>query len=346
MSDKARSLVSQIGEKSLNRFFVGTTTINSPNQIHHIDVSEDVSTIDRVAVYDHTHEIWQMAACPLNKDLLITVYNTVPEFKASLWKINERSKKLEELTQLSEPSGSIKSVLWQPTEESESRIVASLSNSCIKLWDLTDSKEILHIDSGELNNLSTGCWHKYVLQDLLTVACGPDIIGFDTRQKSKSYTIKSSCYGDVRDLEVNPNIPYIFVSGGDDCLIKFWDQRNYSKPLKILKKNAHWVWAVKYNPRFDSLVLSSSTDGSVALWNVQSLAFKNPSIPRKDSAVKSTDRLIKTYDDHEDSVYSICWSACDERTWDWATFASLSYDGRVVVNRVPEADARQALGAL
>ena len=42
------------------------------------------------------------------------------------------------------------------------------------------------------------------------------------------------------------------------------------------------------------------------------------------------DGVIKTYDDHEDSVYAAEWSCADP----W-TFASLSYDGRLVINQVP-----------
>lgn len=43
------------------------------------------------------------------------------------------------------------------------------------------------------------------------------------------------------------------------------------------------------------------------------------------------DGLLKTYDQHEDSVYCAEWSNVDP----WL-FASLSYDGRVCINRVPK----------
>lgn len=42
------------------------------------------------------------------------------------------------------------------------------------------------------------------------------------------------------------------------------------------------------------------------------------------------DEVICTYEEHEDSVYSAVWSAAD--AW---VFASLSYDGRLVINHVP-----------
>lgn len=44
------------------------------------------------------------------------------------------------------------------------------------------------------------------------------------------------------------------------------------------------------------------------------------------------DSVIATYEEHEDSVYAVEWSAADP----WL-FASLSYDGRLVINRVPRA---------
>ena len=41
------------------------------------------------------------------------------------------------------------------------------------------------------------------------------------------------------------------------------------------------------------------------------------------------DGVLATYEEHEDSVYAVDWSAADP----WV-FASLSYDGRLVINRV------------
>ena len=42
------------------------------------------------------------------------------------------------------------------------------------------------------------------------------------------------------------------------------------------------------------------------------------------------DGVVATFDQHEDSVYQVAWSAGDP----WI-FASLSFDGRVLVNFVP-----------
>ena len=50
------------------------------------------------------------------------------------------------------------------------------------------------------------------------------------------------------------------------------------------------------------------------------------------------DGVISTYEEHEDSVYAVDWSTADP----WV-FASLSYDGRLVINRVPRAEKYKIL---
>ena len=50
------------------------------------------------------------------------------------------------------------------------------------------------------------------------------------------------------------------------------------------------------------------------------------------------DGVISVYEEHEDSVYAVAWSTVDP----WL-FASLSYDGRLVINRVPRATKYQIL---
>ena len=58
--------------------------------------------------------------------------------------------------------------------------------------------------------------------------------------------------------------------------------------------------------------------------------------PRSREPVK--DGVIATFDEHEDSVYAVEWSTADP----WV-FASLSYDGRLVINRVPRAEKYKIL---
>jgi len=131
----------------------------------------------------------------------------------------------------------------------------------------------------------------------------------------------------VRDVDFNPNRDYFLVTGGDDYKLKFWDTRKCDQPTKVLGGHRHWVWNAKYNRFHDQLVLSSSTDCCVNLWNASSVSSSSK---EETSIGVNRDRLIKSFEEHEDSVYSIAWGT---NAW---MFASLSYDGRLVINYVPQ----------
>ena len=62
------------------------------------------------------------------------------------------------------------------------------------------------------------------------------------------------------------------------------------------------------------------------------------SIPFFRAREPDTDRIITSFEEHEDSVYIVEWSTADP----WI-FASLSYDGRIVINRVPRAEKYKIL---
>lgn len=88
--------------------------------------------------------------------------------------------------------------------------------------------------------------------------------------------------------------------------------------------NANWLPKLAACVIPNSCLLARKNDVSFALF------------PRSREPVK--DGVIATFDEHEDSVYAVEWSTADP----WV-FASLSYDGRLVINRVPRAEKYKIL---
>ncbi|KAK6304264.1 hypothetical protein J4Q44_G00248500 [Coregonus suidteri] len=167
--------------------------------------------------------------------------------------------------------------------------------------------------------------------------------GFATNQ---IYCIENAHGQLVRDLDFNPNKQYYLASCGDDCKVKFWDVRNINEPVKSLEEHSHWVWSVRYNHSHDQLLLTGSSDSRVILSNMVSISSEpfghlvddddlsdgEDNHQDKKSKEPLQDSIISTFEEHEDSVYAVEWSSADP----WL-FASLSYDGRLVINRVPRA---------
>jgi hypothetical protein len=97
-------------------------------------------------------------------------------------------------------------------------------------------------------------------------------------------------------------------------------------------------------------VLSGGTDGRVNLWRASSVSsapllelgdeeiFGADGAARKGAPKLAADVSIRSDEEHDDSVYAAVWSA--HTAW---VYASLSYQGRVVVSQVPAAEKYRIL---
>nr|XP_013002698.1 EARP-interacting protein isoform X1 [Cavia porcellus] len=193
---------------------------------------------------------------------------------------------------------------------------------------------------------TSGRWSPHHNCTQVATANDTALRGWDTRSMSQIYCIENAHGQLVRDLDFNPNKQYYLVSCGDDCKVKFWDTRNVTEPVRTLEEHSHWVWSVRYNHSHDQLVLTGSSDSRVILSNMVSISSEpfghlvdddDVSDPEEHHSEEKSkeplqDNVIATYEEHEDSVYAVDWSSADP----WL-FASLSYDGRLVINRVPRA---------
>lgn len=133
-----------------------------------------------------------------------------------------------------------------------------------------------------------------------------------------------------RDVDYNPKKQHIIVTAEDESGVRIWDLRKPKFPMAELPGHVHWTWTVRYNPEYDDLILTAGTDSAVNLL-LASTTGSNDSTPESlvDYAALRIDPLLHSYSDYEDSVYAVAWS-CREPS----IFASLSYDGRVVVESV------------
>lgn len=116
--------------------------------------------------------------------------------------------------------------------------------------------------------------------------------------------------------------------------------RKPSAALLSVKAHSHWITSALYNRFHDQLVLSTGTDDQVKLWRAGSISSAPPSLEADESELTDADAdgLVKAFDDHEQSVSAAAWSAAD--AW---VFASLSLDGKAVINHVPPAEKYKIL---
>ncbi|KAG9303418.1 hypothetical protein G9A89_013744 [Geosiphon pyriformis] len=268
--------------------------------------------------------------------------------------------RLEKLFDL-EMNGDINKVLWDPRLDMGK--IVSINETAIHVWLLNDQ-----MGSAQLSNsiklslagenrlpLTTGTWNPHAPE--IAVGQLDSVQGWDLRSRSQTFNIPKAHSILVRALDFNPNKTYQIASGGDDCKVKFWDLRNPTNAIKEISEHSHWVWSVAYNRFHDQLFLSAGSDCQVNLHSIVSFSSaaynfidKEDSIKHesdeddegddneREKTPKPTDGLVRTYDQHEESVYGVAWSPYD--AW---VFCSLSYDGRAVVNRVPREEKYKIL---
>ncbi|XP_070556827.1 EARP and GARP complex-interacting protein 1-like isoform X2 [Ptychodera flava] len=366
---QARALTAHTAETENIRFFVGTQSLKFDNQVHQIDFDDESNVVNKNVYLHKEGEIWHISCSPADKNVLATCYNKTSDSKtemnASLWRIPADFESLDQHEEQAAPQplellyhldnstyGNIVKLLWEP--QGDGKKLISLMDSHIVLWDITNNSTDAKIANTAVlegkgqPKLTSGTWNPHHNCTQIATANDTAIRGWDLRSMSQAYCIENAHGQLVRDLEFNPNKQYYLVSCGDDCKVKFWDIRNTRESLTVLAHHSHWVWSVRYNHFHDQLVLTSSSDSRVVLSNIISLSSEpfnyqdnisdNEDAEQERSTEPKEDGVIATYEEHEDSVYTAEWCVADP----WL-FASLSYDGRLVINHVPRAEKYKIL---
>uniref|UniRef100_A0A671S2W3 EIPR1-like beta-propeller domain-containing protein n=1 Tax=Sinocyclocheilus anshuiensis TaxID=1608454 RepID=A0A671S2W3_9TELE len=341
---QARALTAQTAETDAIRFVVGTQSLKFDNQIHIIDFDDENNMINKSVLLHDAGEIWHISGSPADKAVLTTCYSKTSESRvltcAAVWRMPPEWE-----------SGSHESPDDSSNNPQTLELLCHLDNTthgsvaCRLAGEYAISSSATLEGKGQLK-FTAGKWSPHHNSTQLATANDTAIRGWDLRSMSQIYCIESAHGQLVRDLDFNPNKQYYLASCGDDCKVKFWDVRHINEPVKCLEEHSHWVWSVRYNHSHDQLLLTGSSDSRVILSNMVSISSEpfghlvdddelsdNEESQQEDKGKEPLrDSIIATYEEHEDSVYAVEWSAADP----WL-FASLSYDGRLVINRVPRA---------
>ena len=299
-------------------------------------------------MFDYPHgEIWQLCANKVESEIICVRYTSLEAGSGSL-KEGVNVFKLNDSTVTSETSDTTLSDSLFSYETKDLHHASWMPGDAPKLMLLAENRLMfLDIESGSdpsigtlqgkgFNQLTFGAWNPHQNSQQFATVNEHHVRGWDVKSMKQMWTFESPGNQVIRCIDFNPNRQYHLVSSGDDAALRFWDIRNPRKPLAVRHDHSHWVWSVKYNQFHDQLVLSSSSDGNVVLSAMTSISSEplghlvdDENEEENEDLVSLEDGKIRTYE-NEDSVYCAEWSATDP----W-TFASLSYDGRLVINNVP-----------
>lgn len=339
------------------------------NEIHVLDFDEEAGGV-RSIILNHPQEVTGITPSNSEENVFFTCSTALADgylkyqanlyrYQLSVWQDKTARGNLEQLCSLTEFEGQINKLAWDPTENSRS--VALVDETQLRIYKLRDGASQIKPEmsiqvpgnKGQIK-LHYVAYNPHQTHELMTLndCC---VRGWDTRSSEQSWILERANTLYARDMDMNPNRPYYFVTAGDDAKLRFYDQRQLKAPLKEVTQHTHWVWSIEYNQFYDQLVLSGGSDAQVILNHVVSLSsaaagqshsademsegedskkrFKQRTDENK--RVKDTpgDSVLAILEQHEESVYGVSWSRADP----WV-FGSVSHEGRVVINTVSSDD--------
>ncbi|XP_034483440.1 EARP-interacting protein homolog [Drosophila innubila] len=361
---QARALTPQYGESNDVCFFIATNSLKPTNQLHLLQYDEEQATIQS-KIFEHAlGEVWKLNSCPHDARLLASVYNVQKGAQvlsqAALLTLpvddptaaaNEPVKSeyipwaQVEVLDTASLGDRVKTIEFHPSQD---QTIACVVGNKLAVMQRAEAStrvvaEASSSSSSGAKNLSpftTGKWSHHHQGHQFLLLHDTSVKSYDVRDTQHCAWSIDDAHGQlVRDLDCNPNKQCHLVTGGDDGCLKVWDCRMVKSPVFERSDHSHWVWSVRFNTFHDQLILSSSSDCKVLLTcagSVSSEALSTDpsdgisSVPQERHKVLS-DGLLQSFDQHEDSVYCAEWSNVDP----WI-FASLSYDGRVIISKVPK----------
>ncbi|XP_030522172.1 WD repeat-containing protein DWA2-like [Rhodamnia argentea] len=314
-------------------FLTGTLSLKEENEVHLLRLSSGGTELICEGLFSHPNEIWDLSSCPFDQRIFSTVFSTGESYGAAIWQIPElygqlNSPQLEKIASLDAHSRKISCVLWWPSGRHDKLV--SIDEENIFLWNLDCSRKSAQVQSqesaGMLHYLSGGAWDPHDV-NTVAAACESSIQFWDLRTMKKANSLESV---HARDLDYDTRKKHLLVTSEDESGVRVWDLRMPKAPIQELPGHTHWTWAVSCNPEYGGLILSAGTDSAVNLWWSSAVSSDELISERLiDSPTRKLDPLLHSYNDYEDSVYGLAWSS--REPW---IFASLSYDGRVVIESV------------
>ncbi|VDN00923.1 unnamed protein product [Thelazia callipaeda] len=327
-----RSVVGVPAEQDRTLFLVGTLSLKQDNQVCLLEVDDDWVQITKRSFMHSAGEVWYMSSSPIDSTVVATCYSAC----VGLWKMNSDESKLVEIARYAvlPNMGKCNSAEFDPDG---SKIAIAAGNSVL----VNDVTKLLKVQFSSPDNsggaVNALVWNPHSGGRILAVAQGTSVKGIDIRSEQELFCVQNAHLSHVRNLDFNPNVQNIMATCGDDFRVALWDIRNVDTPLKVLQDHSHWVWCIKFNPIHDQLLLSAGSDARLFLNSLESFSSESVhsfALAQDDSEYSShenklCDERLEKMEEHEDSVFCCAWAGNDP----WV-FASVSFDGRVIISKV------------
>eukprot|EP00792_Barthelona_sp_PAP020_P005177 TRINITY_DN2539_c0_g1_i2.p1 TRINITY_DN2539_c0_g1~~TRINITY_DN2539_c0_g1_i2.p1 ORF type:complete len:405 (+),score=107.16 TRINITY_DN2539_c0_g1_i2:63-1277(+) len=202
---------------------------------------------------------------------------------------------------LNDCKGDYFALCWSPASNA---LLASGSDGRAVVWDLDAElpKAFDPIWTKKVGSEINDVQFHYQSKNILAVA-GEDLAIFDTRGDD-TLKPKNPHQGSVNCIGFNHFNPNIFLSGGQDSIVKLWDMRNLSEPLYNFCGHDDEVFGVAFSPFNEAVFASSSADRRIAIWDPARIGELQSEVDRQDGAAE----LLFLHAGHQARLCDFSWN--------------------------------------
>lgn len=343
---------------TVHRFIVGTCNYAGGNKLQLLEMSEDhtPNSVECAAVWTHENEIVSISPSPsaTEQPLFSVIHRTftggTPAHKATLYALPSLTGDVVPVATIA--SRNVRRLVWEP--HGARKIVAAIvgpaeaaaadgGGDAVALFNVESSLKSSAEPAAEAEvalpqthpNANDLAWNPHHAHTF-AVAANDAIVKVDARAKSVVVVAASAHVGNVLSVDFNPNRMHVIASSGEDGAVRVWDLRKTDAALLTSFSSAtaghgHWVTQVRFNPTHDQILLTASADFTAKLWHAQSLVPLGSQSAAAPPQAAASDSVVRTLSDFGESVQGCAWSAASP----WV-YAALSFNGKVVLDRVPQ----------
>ncbi|CAK8535759.1 unnamed protein product [Lathyrus sativus] len=175
----------------------------------------------------------------------------------------EKTLSLEIEHEFVQNSERVKSVDMHPTEP---WVLLGLYSGTISIWNYQTKVEEKSLKISESPVRSA----KFIVRENWIIAASDDKYIRVYNHEKMEKIIEFEGHKDyIRSLDIHPFLPYV-VSASDDQVLKLWNWKKGWSCDETFEGHSHYVMQVAFNPKDPSIFASSSLDGTIKVWTIDS----------------------------------------------------------------------------
>ena len=136
------------------------------------------------------------------------------------------------------------------------------------------------VNSSQVSESSLKCMDIITPNEVICGTLNGALKHFDLRTKECIGTYANKSLSTILCLQRNPNVNHLATAGNDQGSIILYDLRNLNSALAQISAHGAAVTHVRYRPRDPNILYSSSCDGDLFRWNLNT-EFTVNQVPRK-----------------------------------------------------------------